>query len=241
MIEVCLYSTDVIVDDIHHDYFDHHHHIEHVPQPLPPPPPSTTLPPPPLPPLEEPEEEEEQPRVKKYSYFYLSRSLWYIPLYFTVWFTFYVTYLILLSIGRHKVILFTFRIMKHVEIIDLSLFYRLICQITSQIIIEGVFEIYHITKPSIRSTRSRILLCRKLQILRRNIHNLNVKKSIKMYDKFQSKVFFSLNRNSFSFHSFFFSFNSLKIVTKHSNDALIRRIVKSKCEHSSKCCRYSPH
>lgn len=45
----------------------------------------------------------ETPRVKKYSYFYLSRKLWYIPLYFTVWFSFYVTYLILQSIGRHKV------------------------------------------------------------------------------------------------------------------------------------------
>lgn len=41
--------------------------------------------------------------MKKYSYFYLSRKLWYIPLYFTVWFSFYVTYLILQSIGRHKV------------------------------------------------------------------------------------------------------------------------------------------
>lgn len=76
-----------------HDYFDHHHHH--------PPPPTTTTTT-----TEEPEEEEpepEQPRVKKYSYFYLSRSLWYIPLYFTVWFTFYVTWLILQSIGRHKV------------------------------------------------------------------------------------------------------------------------------------------
>lgn len=93
--------TEVIVDDSHHDFLEHHHHFEHPPIPLPPPPPTTT--PPPLPPPEEPEEPEEQPRVKKYSYFYLSRSLWYIPLYFTVWFCFYVTWLILQSIGRHKV------------------------------------------------------------------------------------------------------------------------------------------
>lgn len=46
---------------------------------------------------------EETGRVKKYSYFYLGRRLWYIPLYFTVWFTFYVAWLIIQSIGRHKV------------------------------------------------------------------------------------------------------------------------------------------
>lgn len=87
-----LYDHD---HDHHHDYFDHHHH------PPPPPPPTTTTTT-----TEEPETEEpepEQPRVKKFSYFYLARSLWYIPLYFTLWFTFYVTYLILQSIGRHKV------------------------------------------------------------------------------------------------------------------------------------------
>ncbi|XP_031623884.1 stress response protein NST1 [Contarinia nasturtii] len=93
---------EVIIDDPHHhDYFDDHHDFHHhdvLPPPPPPPPPTTQPPPPP-----EPEEPEEQPRVKKYSYFYLSRSLWYIPLYFTVWFTFYVTWLILQSIGRHKV------------------------------------------------------------------------------------------------------------------------------------------
>lgn len=43
-------------------------------------------------------------RVKKYSYFYIGRKLWYIPLYFTVWFSFYVLWLILKSIARHKVI-----------------------------------------------------------------------------------------------------------------------------------------
>lgn len=93
---------EVLFDHPHHDhgYFHDHHPI-----PLPPPPPPSTPPPPPPPPIEDiPEDEpEEQPRVKKYSYFYLARSLWYIPLYFTVWFTFYVTWLILQSIGRHQV------------------------------------------------------------------------------------------------------------------------------------------
>ncbi|XP_055906807.1 uncharacterized protein LOC129942037 [Eupeodes corollae] len=73
---------DIVYDDYHHG---HHHHV-----------PMTTEPPPPPP-------APEQPRVKKYSYFYIGRKLWYIPLYFTVWFTFYVLWLILKSIARHKV------------------------------------------------------------------------------------------------------------------------------------------
>ena len=47
--------------------------------------------------------EPEEPRVKKYSYYYLGRKLWYIPLYFTLWFCLYVAALIFRSIGRHKV------------------------------------------------------------------------------------------------------------------------------------------
>lgn len=74
---------EIIYDDHHH-----HHHDE-------PPPPTTTEAPLPEPPPE--------PRVKKYSYFYIGRKLWYIPLYFTVWFSFYVLWLILKSIARHKV------------------------------------------------------------------------------------------------------------------------------------------
>ncbi|CAD6999924.1 unnamed protein product [Ceratitis capitata] len=75
-------------------YDDHHHHDHHT---YPPPtlPPVTTEMPPPEPPPE--------PRVKKYSYFYIGRKLWYVPLYFTVWFSFYVLWLILKSIARHKV------------------------------------------------------------------------------------------------------------------------------------------
>jgi hypothetical protein len=54
--------SDLIFDDHHH----HHHHEE--------PPPTTTT-----------EAAPEEPRVKKYSYYYLGRKLWYIPLYFTFW------------------------------------------------------------------------------------------------------------------------------------------------------------
>jgi hypothetical protein len=77
----------------HHDYpdfiydFDHHHHHHEEP----PPEPTTTT------------EAPEEPRVKKYSYYYLGRKLWYIPLYFTLWFCLYVAALIIRSIGRHKV------------------------------------------------------------------------------------------------------------------------------------------
>ncbi|RZB41631.1 pollen-specific leucine-rich repeat extensin-like protein 1 [Asbolus verrucosus] len=47
----------------------------------------------------------EDERVNKghYSYYYLGRKLWYIPLYFSVYFIIYVTVLILKSIARHKI------------------------------------------------------------------------------------------------------------------------------------------
>uniref|UniRef100_A0A182PUW7 Uncharacterized protein n=1 Tax=Anopheles epiroticus TaxID=199890 RepID=A0A182PUW7_9DIPT len=76
---------DIIYD---HDHFHHHHHDE-----------PTTTPPPPPPPPPAPE----TPRLKNYSYYYLSRTLWYVPLYFTLYFTFYVAILIIRSIARHKV------------------------------------------------------------------------------------------------------------------------------------------
>lgn len=79
---------EVIYDE--HDHFHHHH--DHAILPPPPPPAEPPKPDPP-----------EEPRVKKYSYYYLGRKLWYIPLYFTLWFCLYVTALIIRSIGRHKV------------------------------------------------------------------------------------------------------------------------------------------
>lgn len=50
-------------------------------------------------------EAQEDMRVNKgqYSYYYLGRKLWYIPLYFSIYFIIYVTVLILKSIARHKV------------------------------------------------------------------------------------------------------------------------------------------
>ncbi|XP_044765814.1 uncharacterized protein LOC123322049 isoform X2 [Coccinella septempunctata] len=51
------------------------------------------------------EKPKEQKRVSKpqYSYYYIDRKLWYIPLYFSVYFIIYVTFLILKSIARHKI------------------------------------------------------------------------------------------------------------------------------------------
>ncbi|XP_045482641.1 uncharacterized protein LOC123686497 [Harmonia axyridis] len=51
------------------------------------------------------EKPKEQKRVSKpqYSYYYIGRKLWYIPLYFSVYFIIYVTFLILKSIARHKI------------------------------------------------------------------------------------------------------------------------------------------
>ncbi|KAK4871465.1 hypothetical protein RN001_015589 [Aquatica leii] len=45
----------------------------------------------------------EAPRAGHYSYYYLGRKLWYIPLYFSIYFIVYVTVLILKSIARHKI------------------------------------------------------------------------------------------------------------------------------------------
>ncbi|CAO1321489.1 unnamed protein product [Diamesa serratosioi] len=82
------------------DEHDHHHHHHHDEPPADAGPPSM---PPSGPPSMPPTPEPEEPRVKKYSYYYLGRKLWYIPLYFTLWFCLYVAALIFRSIGRHKV------------------------------------------------------------------------------------------------------------------------------------------
>lgn len=73
--------------EIIYDYDPHHHHHHHEEETT-----TTTVAP-----------EPEEPRVKKYSYYYLGRKLWYVPLYFTLWFCLYVVALIIRSIGRHKV------------------------------------------------------------------------------------------------------------------------------------------
>lgn len=72
--------------DVPYDFGDHHHVYHEIK--------TTTT-------TAAPEDE----RVNKghYSYYYLGRKLWYIPLYFSVYFIVYITVLILKSIARHKV------------------------------------------------------------------------------------------------------------------------------------------
>ncbi|KAJ9578792.1 hypothetical protein L9F63_005000, partial [Diploptera punctata] len=51
------------------------------------------------------EEMHDEKRNKNpYSYYYIGRKLWYIPLYFSVYFIVYVTALLLKAIARHKII-----------------------------------------------------------------------------------------------------------------------------------------
>lgn len=47
--------------------------------------------------------EKKRVSTTNYSYYYLGRKLWYIPLYFSIYFMLYVTALIIKSIARHKV------------------------------------------------------------------------------------------------------------------------------------------
>ncbi|CAG9759651.1 unnamed protein product [Ceutorhynchus assimilis] len=68
-----------------HD-LNHHHVYEEIPHP--------TM---------APAKEDKRVSSTHYSYYYLGRKLWYIPLYFSVYFIIYVTVLILKSIARHKV------------------------------------------------------------------------------------------------------------------------------------------
>ncbi|XP_050313677.1 uncharacterized protein LOC126748467 [Anthonomus grandis grandis] len=69
--------------------FDHQHYDNHVYEEIP----HTT----------EAAKEDKRVSSTNYSYYYLGRKLWYIPLYFSIYFIIYVTVLILKSIARHKV------------------------------------------------------------------------------------------------------------------------------------------
>jgi hypothetical protein len=46
-----------------------------------------------------------EPRAKTYSYYYFGRKVWYIPLFFTTYFSIYMAAIIIRSIGRHAVCL----------------------------------------------------------------------------------------------------------------------------------------
>ncbi|KAF7998297.1 hypothetical protein HCN44_009695 [Aphidius gifuensis] len=73
----------------HYDHYDHHHHHHHMTM-------TTTT--------EEPEEMNDQRLSKRpYSYYYLGKKLWYLPLYFSIYFIIYIGALVLKSIARHKI------------------------------------------------------------------------------------------------------------------------------------------
>ncbi|XP_059050977.1 uncharacterized protein LOC131845855 [Achroia grisella] len=67
-------------DDDHGFYHHHHHHTTTT---------TTTT---------------EMPRVNRYSYYYLGKKLYYLPLYFSVYFIIYVGALIIKAILRHKIV-----------------------------------------------------------------------------------------------------------------------------------------
>ncbi|XP_066258913.1 uncharacterized protein [Euwallacea similis] len=73
-----------------HYLYDQHHYDHHIYEEIP----HTTM---------APAKEDKRVSSTHYSYYYLGRKLWYIPLYFSIYFIIYVTVLIVKSIVRHKV------------------------------------------------------------------------------------------------------------------------------------------
>lgn len=72
---------------LHHDFDDqdfYHHHHHHTTTTT-----TTTT---------------EMPRVNRYSYYYLGKKLYYLPLYFSVYFIVYVAALIIKAVLRHKIV-----------------------------------------------------------------------------------------------------------------------------------------
>lgn len=69
-------------DDFYHDHHHHHHHTTTTTT-------TTTT---------------ETPRVNRYSYYYLGKKLYYIPLYFSVYFIVYVGALVIKAVLRHKIV-----------------------------------------------------------------------------------------------------------------------------------------
>ncbi|KAK1132335.1 hypothetical protein K0M31_016443 [Melipona bicolor] len=74
----------------HHHHHDFHHEViyDHIPEHH-----------------EHVEEEMNDQRLDKrpYSYYYIGKKLWYIPLYFSIYFIVYIAALVLKSIARHKI------------------------------------------------------------------------------------------------------------------------------------------
>lgn len=76
--------------DDHHSYGHHHHHeviYDHIPEYH----------------TEQPEMNDQRLNKRPYSYYYIGKKLWYIPLYFSIYFIIYIAALVLKSIARHKI------------------------------------------------------------------------------------------------------------------------------------------
>jgi ribose/xylose/arabinose/galactoside ABC-type transport system permease subunit len=52
---------------------------------------------------QEPEMMDQRVNKRPYSYYFIGKKLWYIPLYFSIYFIIYVAALVLKSIARHKI------------------------------------------------------------------------------------------------------------------------------------------
>lgn len=86
------FADDSYGHDHHHDF--HHHeviydhlpeyHVEH----------TTT---------QEPEMNDQRLDKRPYSYYFIGKKLWYVPLYFSIYFIIYIAALVLKSIARHKI------------------------------------------------------------------------------------------------------------------------------------------
>lgn len=76
------FHHDVVYDHVPEYHHEHHHH------------PITT---------EEPEMNDQRLDKRPYSYYFIGKKLWYIPLYFSIYFVIYIAALVLKSIARHKI------------------------------------------------------------------------------------------------------------------------------------------
>lgn len=52
---------------------------------------------------EQPEMNDQRLNKKPYSYYFIGKKLWYLPLYFSIYFIIYIAALVLKSIARHKI------------------------------------------------------------------------------------------------------------------------------------------
>ncbi|XP_011496393.1 PREDICTED: uncharacterized protein LOC105361011 [Ceratosolen solmsi marchali] len=79
------YDDQVVYDHISDDHYFHHQHNYPV---------SST---------QEPEIMDQRVNKRPYSYYYIGKKLWYIPLYFSIYFIIYVAALVLKSVARHRI------------------------------------------------------------------------------------------------------------------------------------------